>query len=598
MSLRIVVFSLVALLYPSSAAWDYTNNGADWTSLGQCGSGKDQSPIDVPNSISKTGNSTLFLKYPEFKSTIQLYNNGYSLAFTLPETYKGGFGLGKDATDFEKDGASAYRLWQVSFHAPSEHSIEGKKMPLEMQLMHQRVTGGGPETAVIVLFFADAANTYNDFLDAFVTKLPGGTWAEETVKPPPGVPFASIIGGSPFYHYKGSLTVPPCETGVKYFLRQTPLHAANAQLTKFTDALLKTCPPKGNFRIMQTVSDNIVLVPSVDLVQSPETTVKPKTVAASKAHVDPTSGNLPSPDVKEGGGCSHDEYDYYYKEISRIAVGDPPYLIEAKENYLRAMRNHQAAGATYTDAARHSQMKDELYDTAPGYVEKISAKWGKMNADVLEDQAQAKMDTLKDSLTGPFHELLDAFNRFCDENRAARANASANGTSVVGTHMASFAPLTPPDPSDSKPKFQYPKPHVALPTGLGASPFVDGSPSGATGSSVSGVKIAPNLHQADVPPSAISQEANPQTNKVETVQPRSGKVLEITLPISSQNIGDEATFKQNLLDALAKTAQVPPTDLKVTGIQDGNVASVQGTLSTLLQRNLKMKRPVLQSKHA
>jgi carbonic anhydrase len=571
-----VVLFLASFLYPSSVAWDYKHNGADWTGLGQCGVGNSQSPIDVPASA-QAGKSTVFLKYPEITSSFQLYNNGYSLAFTLPETYKGGFGLGEDASDFEKDGASAYRLWQVNFHSPSEHSFQGQKMPLEMQLMHQRVTGGGPETAVVAVFFTDAANSYNDFLDAFARQLPDSDWGEETIQPP-SVPFASIIGGSPFYFYEGSLTVPPCETNVKYYLRQTPLNAANSQLAKFATALQKTCPPKGNFRISQPLSGSIVLVPSVDLVTDPDATAKPA-VSGS----DDVSGAAVD-DVPQEGGCAKEDYDREYKNMGRIAVGDPDYLVKAKESFVRAKRNVQAADASYRSAERSYEMAKALYDAAPGPVEKINCMWPMQNAKTMAANAKKHSDSLKGSVDGPRDEFIAAVNRMCDERRANRTATSVREVAITTPKPLAKAP---------KPAYVYPEPRLSLPVGLAASPFTDDGSSEAAGSTVGDVKIAPNLHQADVPPAATTLEAAEQTQKVETLTPHSDKMLKISLPISHQSIADEVKFKQDLLNSLAKTANVSPQDLSVTGIHNRSVANVQATVPSLLQRKFPLRRRFL-----
>jgi len=200
---------LVLAFLCEGVAWDYSLNGADWNVLGQCGAGGPQSPINLPATAGLEEELKLFLKYPKLGVPFQLYHNGNSIAFTLPESYKGGFGLGADLDGLTagSEDASAYRLWQVSFHSPSEHTLKGERMPLEMQMMHQRVTGGKPETAVVVVLFTNAANAYLDFLDKLTLGgMPKKPWDEKAV--PKGMELADVIGGSPFYHYSGSLTAP------------------------------------------------------------------------------------------------------------------------------------------------------------------------------------------------------------------------------------------------------------------------------------------------------------------------------------------------------------------------------------------------------
>jgi carbonic anhydrase len=299
------------------------------------------------------------LKYPEITSDFELYNNGYSVAFTLPEKYKGGFALGLDPEDhlletdtirlrrkiagLKLDEAQAYRLWQVNFHSPSEHLLGGKRMPMEMQMMHQRVTGGGPQTAVVVVFFADAANVYNDYLDHFAKSLPEAPWSEVVVTPP-AMPLASVIGGSAFMHYEGTLTVPPCEGDVQYYIRQSPVPAANGQLMKFASVLAKTAAPQGNYRHVQQFQNKVMLLGSVDLVNDPEKVVKPTKTPTDDVHeVDLDDLNAEKEKWQQKIHCPKNVYDYLYNHIEIVSVGDPEFLVEAKEHYLHAKREVQAA---------------------------------------------------------------------------------------------------------------------------------------------------------------------------------------------------------------------------------------------------------------
>merc|ERR1712139_7136 len=108
-------------------------------------------------------------------------------------------------------------------------------------MMHQRVTGGSPELAVIVVLFDEAPNNYHDLLDSLIGNgLPSRPWQEKTIQ---SMDFGRAIGGSPFYHYVGSLTVPPCETHVKYYVREDPVFAAHEQMRAFRNILKKTCEP-------------------------------------------------------------------------------------------------------------------------------------------------------------------------------------------------------------------------------------------------------------------------------------------------------------------------------------------------------------------
>jgi carbonic anhydrase len=499
------------------------------------------------------------------------------VAFTLPEKYKGGFALGidpsphaletdqarlkREVAGLKSEGTQAYRLWQVNFHSPSEHLLGGKQMPLEMQMMHQRVTGGGPQTAVVVVFFADAANTYNDYLSFFANNLPETPWAEALIQPP-AIPLANLLGGSAFMHYEGSLTVPPCMGDVQYYVRQSPIPAANGQLMKFVNVLAKTAAPKGNYRSLQPFQSKVILLGSVDLVNDPEKIVKPKNSPnMDTEEVDLDDLDAEKQKVQQKIHCPKDVYDSYYHNVEIITVGDPEYLVLAKERYLHAKREVQAAEKSYTDAARNHKFAQSQYDTAPGIVEKMHLKWTVDNAIQVEEATKQRTDSLHGSLTEPFQDLLAAIDRTCAER------FENNGTSTKAA-AADNAP------------YEYPHPWVTLPVGVSASPFSDVSDAGTDeGVSLAGEKIAPNLHQLDVPPSAITQEAGKRGRNPEI--PATDKVLEITLPIDSHSIFNKGEFKKELVDALARTAHVSPDALSIKDIQDHFVPGLHSTSSSL-----------------
>merc|ERR1719498_71029 len=98
----LLVFTFCGL----GASWDYSTNGAGWSGQGQCGAPSQQSPINLPVYAPKAlTKKKLFLKYPNVEAPFQLYHNGRSIAFTLPESYKAGLGLSEDLGSLgSKDG--------------------------------------------------------------------------------------------------------------------------------------------------------------------------------------------------------------------------------------------------------------------------------------------------------------------------------------------------------------------------------------------------------------------------------------------------------------------------------------------------------------
>lgn len=563
--------TLVSLLLVGHCeAWDYSDNGASWASIGQCGSGGPQSPINLPAfaEVVEADEQKLFLKYPKLDEAFPIYHNGKSIALTLPQLYKGGFGLGKDIKDFLSEDADAYRLWQVNFHTPSEHTLKGERMPLEMQMMHKRVTGGKEETAVVVVLFQSAANTYVDFLDALTLGgVPSKPWEEKMISKP--VEFSEVVGGSPFYTYEGSITVPPCERAVKYYVRQEPIPAAMTQLRRFAKVLKETCAPGGNYRVAQHFSGVLQLLASVNVEKDPEATVKPK----------PSKIEAGQAELADGAGSAATEFhcpsawiDIEFKNIGRIKVGESEDLIAAKTRYNREKRELQVADGAATGAYRSYTFAKSLYDNSPGLAEKINNKWGLVNAKSVFDGALKNLETLGAKAGEEDTLIKEALERECYKIYGKEQEKKKE---YEKKHPP--PPITPP---------KYAEPHVTLPQGIDASPFsavAEGE--GKEGAGLP-AKIASNLHQEEVPEAAAITEAKGKKETAEEAEPNPEKILQMSLPIDPTKVGDKATFKSDLLHALAFSADIAPSRLEVKEVHPVAVASVHASMS-LAQVNLR-----------
>jgi carbonic anhydrase len=58
---------------------------------------------------------------------------------------------------------------------------------------------------------------------------------------------------TPYYHYSGSLTTPPCSEGVAWFVMKTPVEVSAAQVSQFTAVMHQ------NARPVQSLHDRVVL---------------------------------------------------------------------------------------------------------------------------------------------------------------------------------------------------------------------------------------------------------------------------------------------------------------------------------------------------
>jgi len=572
-------------------AWDYSLNGANWGSQGKCGSSSQQSPVDLPNVAQVEEVEKVFLKYPKIETTFQLYHNGNSIALTLPESHRAGFGLGAALDGLGSKDGQAYRLWQVNFHSPSEHTLNGVQMPLEMQMMHQRVTGGGPETAVVVVLFQDAANSYLDFLDKLLLNgLPKKAWEEKSA--PVGVDFGSVMGGSPYYHYTGSLTVPPCESQIKYYIRQEPIPTAHAQLRRFQKVLQETCAPKGNFRLVRPLTGLLTLMPSVDVIRGGGVVVNPRIGKVDEAAAPAAE---PKPATQDSFVCPQQYLDAASKNVGRVQVGDSPEYIAAKERFIRNKREKQVAEGSEGNAHRAYKYQQQMYEQSPGWAEKINNKWALDGSKAVYDGAQANMAGYAAGVKAEEEAMVQATHAECwrlhekkmDEEKKRKEEEAKN---------APKEPLPPPPPPPPPPaKYVYPEPHVKLPRGVDASPFAskgaDTAPAKADGSSdVNADKVAPNLQQPDLPPAAsiVAAEGKKEVKAVKT-EPPPEIMLRVDLPISPGAIPDKAEFRKELGDALAESAEVERARLDVQELKGQAVTKVHGTPSLTLAQQSSTK---------
>lgn len=219
-----------AMLAPGSAPaqwktpWTYEGErGADhWSALDPdyaiCGTGKEQSPVDIRNAQKADLPPLRFdyhagpLKY--------LINNGA----TIRVNYHDAPGAG----NFLIVGDTRYQLTQFHFHRPSEEYIEGKPYAMEVHLMHQ--SSDGKVAGVTVFLESGAANSA---VQKLWDHMPPSESKELEI---PGVevdPRGLIPHNIAYFMYAGSVTAPPCTEGVTWFVLKTPVDISPAQIAAF-----------------------------------------------------------------------------------------------------------------------------------------------------------------------------------------------------------------------------------------------------------------------------------------------------------------------------------------------------------------------------
>ncbi|RHY09023.1 hypothetical protein DYB37_012441 [Aphanomyces astaci] len=137
-----------------------------------------------------------------------------------------------------------YHPIQFHFHTPSEHTLEGKRFPFCMHLVHQAANG---DLAVVGVFFEEGEES--SFLKQFWHYLPELDPHGEhlTVN---NIDFDSLdITNESFYRYQGSLTTPPFTEGVEWVIVKDARTVSKAQILAFIDAI----PGESNARELQPI---------------------------------------------------------------------------------------------------------------------------------------------------------------------------------------------------------------------------------------------------------------------------------------------------------------------------------------------------------
>jgi len=215
-----------------------------------CSEGKNQSPIDLPPmSMAVMSPIKPFLEYDvvntsEYWKLVIAHNkNALRITADLPDLRKAR-GFGKMVTS---DG-TVYYAEEVVFHTPSEHTIDGKQFPLEIQILHvSKSKGDFGKKAVLCFLFEGKPGVYNRFIDDVeFFNLPTPHEARRVLKNKLFIPSmlltsedaqTTMMTPFSFYTYQGSLSYPPCVEQVIHYVGADPIPASITALDMFKEAL-------------------------------------------------------------------------------------------------------------------------------------------------------------------------------------------------------------------------------------------------------------------------------------------------------------------------------------------------------------------------
>ncbi|CAN0847066.1 Alpha carbonic anhydrase 7 [Linum grandiflorum] len=173
------------------------------------------------------------------------------------------------AGELQVDGKQ-YKLQQMHWHSPSEHTFDGHQYPLELHLVHQ--SDDGNFTVVSVL------HQYGPDEDSLIKKIrveleelaeEKKSWSQKQggtlIVTPPQVKLRKKMEYKmlkkkthKYYRYTGSLTSPPCTQNVTWNILAKVRSVSREQVKALKDLLSADC--KANARPLQPLNGRKVEV--------------------------------------------------------------------------------------------------------------------------------------------------------------------------------------------------------------------------------------------------------------------------------------------------------------------------------------------------
>jgi carbonic anhydrase len=347
-------------------AWDYLTGGANWKE-GICGQGQRlilQSPIELGEATPEPGRK-LVHTYPTYAEPVKLVANEHTLTVTFPENYKGGFADVMHVEDI-RTGGNVFRLRQMTMHAPGEHKFGSAIPRLEVQFMHEQ----GFNLGAISIPFVDGGPS-SKFLSVLLeSELPSVPWAESDTNFNGDWPIAELIEGSTFDTYAGSLTEPPCEQNVQWYVRSKPIAVSHEQLQQFEAAIQKLSPPRGNARSVQPLMGRVVNRIVTQPWESAETM---EAVEGVKLDLDAIGvSEEPDPIVKSDILSN--------PAFSGVFADDSPAIEASKIALAKAAQDVAGTETNLAVAKANLGTQESLYSGAEGFVGKITMMWNVIGA--------------------------------------------------------------------------------------------------------------------------------------------------------------------------------------------------------------------------
>jgi carbonic anhydrase len=206
----------------SGAHWDYYGKTGPlgWGRLDpsyqSCSKGREQSPINIHGA--RLNKSLQPIEFHYKAGAVTLENNGNTIAVHVgPGSYIIAGGV-------------RYDLQQFEFHHPGETAVDGKLSDMNVELLHKSADGKMAIIEVRLNMDRGSPNAVLAMLWPHLPKTAGTTEKVADMVNPGG--FLPADRG--YWTYMGSLPVPPCTEGVRWFVYEQDISLSLDQLRYFT----------------------------------------------------------------------------------------------------------------------------------------------------------------------------------------------------------------------------------------------------------------------------------------------------------------------------------------------------------------------------
>ncbi|EMS46357.1 hypothetical protein TRIUR3_34073 [Triticum urartu] len=143
-------------------------------------------------------------------------------------------------------GGKAFSLKKLRWKTPSEHTINGKRHPVEVQLVHESDAGSGELAIIAILYKVGAPDSFYFQLKRKLAELAAGRVHLRSLEKRTGS----------YFRYMGSLTAPPCAENVYWNVLGKVRQMTKEQIDLVTAPL--PAAAKQNARPVQPLNGRVV----------------------------------------------------------------------------------------------------------------------------------------------------------------------------------------------------------------------------------------------------------------------------------------------------------------------------------------------------